>query len=136
MKEEAQIKALAELDGWQLWRYDTTEAYLFEPPNITASILNSLHMLWVKVNKWPEASVFVDMQHVPSYLTDLNAIHELALKLRNKQYTVELRKIVMRDRKDFMEDEDSGITMDLYFYEATAPQRCEAILRATGRWVE
>ena len=108
MKEEAQIKALAELSGKNFHKPTPEEIksgsyYQYEPPN---------------------------------YLTDLNAIHELALKLRNKQYTVELRKIVMRDRKDFMEDEDSGITMDLYFYEATAPQRCEAILRATGRWVE
>ena len=129
MTTEAQIKALAELDGWQLWRHDKTETYLFEPPNITASILNGLHMLWVKVNKWPEASVFVDMQHVPNYLNDLNAIHELEKKLTEevwKYYPYRLMQVT----KNFY------VSGRLLLLHATASQRCEAILRATGRWVE
>ena len=74
----------------------------------------------------------------PHYLEDLNTAHELALKVFNgrtgHKYCGALRLIVVRDATSEMASDDSGLTSDLYFYEATARQRCEAILRATGRF--
>lgn len=71
---------------------------------------------------------------VPDYLSDLNAVHELVSKLSDSQY-----------------DGEDGFTATLAFVtqgkdapelgwkfrpmqEATAAQRCEALLRTLGLW--
>lgn len=79
---------------------------------------------------------------VPNYYTDLNAVHEAALKLSPADwydYTRALRKIVKRDcgnKKEFCYIDEQYCIADIWFYEATAPQRCEAILKTIGKWEE
>lgn len=59
----------------------------------------------------------------PDYLNDLNAMHEAENGLgdvQRLQYTVKLREIV------------GGFTFDMI--NATAAQKAEAFLNATGKW--
>jgi hypothetical protein len=76
---------------------------------------------------------------LPDYLHDLNAMHEAALNLGpdlGSEYAVRLRAIVHADATPEMLRSDSMTKWcsDLYFYEATAAQRAEALLRTIGKW--
>jgi hypothetical protein len=69
---------------------------------------------------------------LPDYPASLDAVspvaRSLAVHLRY-EYTRALRAIVVRDATSGMNDPDSGLISDVFFYEATALQRCEALCR-------
>lgn len=113
MTKREQIIALAELDGWK-------------------RICGSNHPVGFEGYN-PSTGV---LEHLPNYLTDLNAVHELEKKLLpelTSRWENFLALAVYR------EDEDSFWTngikhIQAYCAHATAAQRCEAILRTTGKW--
>ena len=65
------------------------------------------------------------LKHLPDYLNDLNAMHEAEKMFRAAiycRYISELCDLAIKDNN--------------CMYMATAAQRAEAFLRATGKWVE
>lgn len=129
MKPEAQRLALAKLDGWTC----ISSTYLTGlPPYRNVDQYSAKDIL----------SNNVPIEELPDYLGDLNAVHRLAVKCVDQldNYTYELRKIIQRDcnRPEFYVPgaERSQLIADFWFYQATAEQRGEAILRATNLWTD
>lgn len=76
---------------------------------------------------------------IPHYTVNANAISSAARRMpitKRGYYAPFLRQIVMRDHTEDMKDLDSGIVIDLFFYEALQIQKCEAYAKAMGIWVE
>ena len=117
MTDTDQIIALAELDGLNICSVCGN--------GVNAHIMvNHNHAFLVK--------------EMPHYLADLNAVHELEKKFMGDGpaagvWVKTLYKIIA-------EQEFKSTDIDLSDLEdcahATARQRCEAILRATGKWTE
>lgn len=111
MKEEDQRIALAKWAGWI--QSDTTKA-------------------WCIPGCWEtrhHGSSWVGQNEIPDYLNDLNAMHEAEKSLtENEQY--EFIKILSR----FESNNLSGLIWRIC--SASAPQRCEALLRTLGLWIE
>ena len=87
---------------------------------------------------WADECWGGDTIGLPDYLNDLNACAEMVKSLSIGQRSVwpmHLREIVARDGKG-QENPDTGLLDDTHFYNATAPQRCEAFLRTLGLWKE
>lgn len=73
-------------------------------------------------------------RRVPDYPSDLNACHEAEGMLLKDAQTIatweqHIRNITLRDGR-----EGSGLYERII--RATAPQRCEALLRTLGKWQE
>lgn len=78
------------------------------------------------------------VKNPPDYFNDLNAVHRAIEKLSlfdRIGWPMELRKIILRDNGG-REHPDIGKLDDTHFYNATAPQRCQALLRTIGKWEE
>lgn len=80
--------------------------------------------------------------HVTDYFASLDMVHEVALKLSDVPY-VEKDGQQWTERCDFMAHLERIVIRDtkvdqcnFEFYNATVPQRCEAILRTLGLWKE
>ena len=72
------------------------------------------------------------MEEIPDYLRDLNAVHELEKLLNDRQayyYRTVLNSLSVKHQGGGPINGSSG--MD---YHYPAPQRCEALLRAVGKW--
>lgn len=104
MKPEEQIKALAELDGFE--DFDLLKKQ-------TGDITRFLHGAKRSENKWTQ---------VANYCTSYDAIIPLIQK-QNHVVVMELGKWIQQE---------CGTR---YPYDATPAQLCEALLRATGKWV-
>jgi len=63
----------------------------------------------------------------PDYYGDLNACHEMEKSLTANQCEV-YDKLLLQQKGDM------GWVSSSYAWNATAPQRCEAFLRALGLW--
>jgi len=72
---------------------------------------------------------------VPDYYHDLNAIHEvvMAIDLQLQGAYAEQLKIVVEMTRDDLPWVEAG---SFAHVEATVAQRCEAYLRAIGKWEE
>ena len=112
MKPEAQREAIATACGW-----------IYEPGNDAGE--------WYH-EKVGEGSLKI----VPSYLTDLNAMHEAEKVLEDKikthgdyaivsDYNQELEQVCFRSAK---------VGDGIWIVHATAAQRAEAFLRTIGKW--
>lgn len=78
-------------------------------------------------------------QAISNYTGSLDPISIAAKRMpltKRGDYAPILREIVMRDHNEEMKDLDSGIVIDLFFYEAIPFQKCEAYAKAMGIWVE
>lgn len=80
-------------------------------------------------------------RELPDYYGDLNAISEAALQLRTKgnqfqwlDYHRKLFKTVWRISESSTDYVGGALAWDVI--EASAPQRCEALLRTLGLWKE
>lgn len=118
MTKEGINRALAEWMGWTKCVCDDPECGVWFPPSGEPAL------------------------EVPNFYASLDAVHEVALKLSDVSYTgkdgqqwtercdfmAHLERIVIRDTKVDQ--------CNFEFYNATAPQRCEAILRTLGLWKE
>jgi hypothetical protein len=106
MTLEDQILAIAEFDGW---RIKTSKNKISR---------------WFKLStRGKNAPWNTDIDVLPNYTTDLNALHLVENKLdfvQRLEWTSILRDIVHRD--------------NTYYMSATALQRCEAILKTIGKW--
>lgn len=74
-----------------------------------------------------------EYSHVPSYLNDLNAMHEAWQLLTPSQkilFEDYLHNVVVGDAEYHRNDDAPYIT------NATARQRAEALLRTVGKWVD
>lgn len=118
MTPEAQRIALAEACGW-------TEIRLYYPA------YNS-----VEKDEPPIGMLNGEESELPDYLGSLDAIAgaEKALLTTiqlESNYIIQLQSVCMADepRNTFREAFRSA-------YRATAPQRCEALLRTIGKWEE
>lgn len=69
---------------------------------------------------------------LPSYTTDLNAMHEAEKTLNGKgvEYATELKAVMLAAGFGF------GPQPEHYLWHATARQRAEAFLRTIGKWKE
>lgn len=66
--------------------------------------------------------------YVPSYVRDLNAMHEAEKTLRDEvrmNYGSDLQRVLLRTYEE-----------NSWLISATAHQRAEAFLRTLGKWVE
>lgn len=70
---------------------------------------------------------------IPYYHNDLNAVHELEKKLSYTQcfdYEATLKEVMLKDFSPKV-----GVAPNYKFiWNATASQRCEALLRTIGKW--
>lgn len=98
MKDQDQIKAIAELDGWHTTTHNTLVC------GRCVDIRNQAN--------WHEA---------PPYLTSRDAIVPV---IEKQSDTIQLKIYNYLDR------------VAKWTFLATAPQLCEALLRATGKWKE
>jgi len=113
MKPEAQHIALAALDGWE-----------HDP------LYNAGYGGWSNPRLGQQTS---SCACPPDYLNDLNAIARLEDRLTPTQlalYDAELHRALYRSHMSLRHQQRLPVV------RATAGQRCEAILRATNRWVE
>jgi len=73
---------------------------------------------------------------VPNYLEDLNAMHELLMRTSlysPRKYLSMLNDIVLHDESLM---HNHKMIEDLMFYEPTAAQKAEALLKVMGLWVD
>ena len=100
-------RAMAEVAGWD-----------FDPPQARE---------WDSRGKWvtgPSGTPSLIFAHnIPNYLTDLDAVHEVVRKLTDDEYA-NYSKYLSRM---------FGLTRPRH-HDATARQRCEAILKNMNRW--
>lgn len=80
---------------------------------------------------------------IPNYCHDLNACAAMERTIEPcdwGSYTMHIRRIIQRDcdkAECYVPGADRAqLIADFWFYHATAPQRCEAFLRAKGLWKE
>lgn len=112
MKSELQIKAIAELDGWT-----------FIPSYDSSVSGNAIPEHWIDEygdRHWKDKPFL-------SYITSRDAIMPVIEKQNEDVKT----KIVVRLATDI---DGSWITDRVLF--ATPSQLCEALLRATGKWID
>lgn len=84
------------------------------------------------------ASIITDT--LPDYLGSLDAMHEAEMAIPRHDlgaYTMQLRRIIQRDcntPEHYVDGCDRAqLIADFWFYHATASQRAEAFLLATGK---
>jgi len=109
MNKEAQRVAIAEWCGWSQRKAKKSNHFAWFSPN---------------GNRWSEWSSKDDIETLPDYLNDLNAIHEAEGRLSDGQivpYLDHLLKIV---------------ELDWRMCRASASQRAEALLKTLGLWKE
>ena len=89
----------------------------------------------IKCGKYHDANGIAE---IPDYPNDLDAIAEAVNSMPRhirSIWPMKLRAIVVRDNAG-KEDPDTGLLDDTYFYNATAPQRFEALGHAWELWKE
>ncbi len=111
MKTEQQIKALAELDGWK-----EVEDIEIPTKSFNGSKANLVHG-W----SHPTKGIGYGDYNPPNYLTSYDAIIPLIQKQQSP---------VKADVWVWLQNNAPGI------YAETPAQLCEALLRATGKWIE
>lgn len=112
MKPELQLKACAELDGWKL-QYHNLQGENWVKPN------GDIVTLWAD-------STLHDCNFFPNYLTSYDAI----IPLIQKQDKNTLHKLL-----NWLVFQDEGYRLEWSIF-ATPQQLVEALLRATGKWIE
>jgi len=115
MNTTEQIKALAELDGWEVMNNCNEEG---EDYHILSNALTDV------LSNWGEGKLEEYTNHFPAYLTSYDAIIPLIQKQSiGKRWDVhnQLIKLTLQSPS---------------WTEATPAQLCEALLRATGKWKE
>lgn len=114
MSPEAQRIAIVAVCGWQHCEINHHSTGMFRKGAAIGTSPNSERTL-----------------HVPSYTTDLNAMHEAEdnlLGMNKAEFAVKLCRIVGRDWPN-------GIGGGSFAHiHATAAQRAEAFLRTLGKW--
>ena len=109
MKPELQIKALAELDN--------------------PSLLSNKNWMWVDSFRFYRRGSEGEYWTPPSYLTSYDAI----IPLIQKQPLHIKYKIAKQFLGVFPCDDELNV---IAFMNATPAELCEALLRATGKWIE
>ena len=107
MKPEAQRIALAKVEGWK-----ETKNYVGD---------------WV----WALGDNMKYTRNLPDYLSDLNAVARVEAKLDDELYTTWADNLCMAVHGTGLAE---VITVNMAM--ATAPQRCEALLKTFGLWKE
>lgn len=136
MKDEEIRLEIAESVGWQWWKFhdkfhdsNTEPFYVIAPGDSNWPERQS----GIKCGRPSEVSEKLD-NDVPRYTEDLNAINDVCRSKWNilSGWSMEMRRIVCRDDVD--KEIDGERLPDLWFYCATARQRCEGYLRTIGKW--
>ena len=121
MNDQKQLIAIAEFCGFTRTLL-TGCGWVFKNPNGSVLYCD------------PDPKGAWEIDRLPDYLKDLNVIHEAVEKLNKAQsneWPVQLRAIVLRERKAEVR---AGRLNDTHFYNATAAQRREALLRTIRKW--
>jgi len=127
MKLEAQRIAIAEACGWHI-RTDAPFKYLCRPGDVSGAACG-LHLTDEQI--WP---LFFELDEcgpsyvIPSYLTDLNAMHEAEKVLTEEQ------RIAYSDCTYCIARKAQKETGKWGWISLTAAQRAEAFLRTIGKW--
>lgn len=138
MTEQEINIAIAEFCGG-IWLYnpdaENPHRFLFMPEN---QIISHMH-LFRECKNMDIPIAFDMMQGIPNYYKDLNAVHESEKKLSPEQEEeyVEILSSLMSAATYGQDDqrwERSNLSSSDSTYRATAPQRCDALLRAIGKW--
>lgn len=132
MTEQEINIAIAEFCGG-IWLYnpdaENPHRFLFMPENQSIS-----HMHLFRECKNMDIPIAFDMmQGTPNYYGDLNAVHEAEEKIQWGVYPAFLAEVVngtFHQQRIHPIPENAWRAATL----ATAPQRCEALLRAIGKW--
>lgn len=118
--------ALAEFAGWKVELYHPDSKYapysLLNPAGEVVIDGASVEDCWEQHHRYPD------------YLNDLNALHEVWLKLDRKQrisFIQDLRFTVVDAGGHAASSNEDIIAC---CENATAPQRAEALLRTIGKW--
>lgn len=111
MTPEEQRIALAE---WAGWKYS---------PAANSSIKHEAIMAWYRPGNSPW-----HLEQLPDYLNDLNAVHELEMKLTDEEFD-KFRWVLwdLVKRGSVKEWERAQLS-------STAAQRCEALLKTLNLW--
>jgi hypothetical protein len=125
MTEQEQRIAIAEACGWKFVRdeggpYHHSGFHMCRPGSDTPCGFKPDSVTWKST-----CCVF----HIPDYLNDLNAMHEVEKTLDESQRTKfywELAKIVLGD--------NVPLNCTFLLVHATAAQRAKAFLRTLGKW--
>jgi hypothetical protein len=121
MKAEAQRIKIAEACGWE-------DIHEEKHPAIT--------YLWGYLRF--DGQLGEDREMVPDYLNDLNAMHEAAEVLTERQRSVYGNLLFIKHAPEIADDDGPYLKSDSGFRMAqiTAAQRCEAFLRTLKLWKE
>lgn len=94
------------------------------------------HPIFVKAWEHPDHPyAWREEKELPDYPNDLNAVHEAEkLMLKTEKQCAECAVALASLCKGFPYDPFHGTAG--YVWHATARQRCEALLRVWGKWVE
>ncbi len=122
MTHEKQRIALAE---WAGWRYS---------PDADSSIKHEATMAWYRPGNSPW-----QLEQLPDYLNDLNAVHKLEEKLRENshawaKYGEQLQEIVNHYPVGVVPDYHRDLRSLASVAHATAAKRCEALLKTLNLW--
>ena len=127
MTPEAQRIAIAEACGWTWMRWgnppDETNRFMAPPGRGAKGSMIQCER--------PTHGRPINLNDIPDYLNDLNAMHEAekTLDFRDRRkFAEKLSAITETERGDHWDDA-------LALCHATAKQRAEAFLRAKGLWV-
>lgn len=128
MTSEKQRVALAEFAGWRFGP-EMKDAQTVLEPGYQARKEGAL-LCWVKPgNEW------FRQERIPDYLHDLNAIHEVE-KLLSKDQQIQFLMRLSQPVLTAMPLDPSYAEEQWCLVTMTAKSRCEAILRAIGKWEE
>ncbi len=112
MTPEEQRIALAEWDGWKY------------SPSANSSIKHEAVMAWYRPGNPPW-----HLEQLPDYLNDLNAVHELEMKMRGTLEQYHNDPVMHRRWKEYQ-----YYLIQRYGASATAEERCEALLKTLNLW--
>lgn len=112
MTLEEQRIALAE---WAGWGYS---------PDANSSIKHEAIMAWYRPGNSPW-----QLEQLPDYLNDLNAVHELEEKLSDEQTSI-YSSYLLQNKSD----RPGRGAIFWGMAHATAAQRCEALLKTLNLW--
>lgn len=126
MNPTEQIKALAELDGWEVMNKCNEEG---EDYHILSNALTNV------LSNWGEGKLEEYTNHFPDYLTSYDAIIPLIQKQSEGIKELFIKRLFLLVHQYTATTWGWGEVIQL-LCDATPAQLCEALLRATGKWKE
>ena len=119
MTPEKINRIIGELEGWTLVQASDGEWVLKDP-----------EQRWIASDFDPDTTWDSFSHLLPNYYADLNACHEVEKKLPDKLFPLFVICL-----QDFYLDATKGGSV-IGAHSATAPQRCEAIIKTIAKWEE